>query len=222
MNEIMIEARGIVKSFGDVKVLKGVDLDIEQHKITSISGASGAGKTTLLQILGTLHTPDAGSLAIGGTQVHGLQRKALAEFRNQRIGFIFQFHRLLPEFSAVENVLMPAWIQGNDSSLHKSRAERLLKDLGMGSRLHHLPNQLSGGEQQRVAAARALMNEPDVVLADEPTGNLDSGNADSLFELFVELRDREGQTFVVVTHNEAMASRGDARLHLMDGNIALP
>ncbi len=222
MNEIMIEARGIVKSFGDVRVLKGVDLDIEQHKITSISGASGAGKTTLLQILGTLHTPDAGSLAIGGTQVHGLQRKALAEFRNQRIGFIFQFHRLLPEFSAVENVLMPAWIQGNDSSLHKSRAERLLKDLGMGSRLHHLPNQLSGGEQQRVAAARALMNEPDVVLADEPTGNLDSGNADSLFELFVELRDREGQTFVVVTHNEAMASRGDARLHLMDGNIALP
>lgn len=222
MNEIMIEARGIVKSFGDVRVLKGVDLDIEQHKITSISGASGAGKTTLLQILGTLHTPDAGSLAIGGTQVHGLQRKALAEFRNQRIGFIFQFHRLLPEFSAVENVLMPAWIQGNDSSLHKSRAERLLKDLGMGSRLHHLPNQLSGGEQQRVAAARALMNEPDVVLADEPTGNLDSGNADSLFELFVELRDREGQTFVVVTHNEAMASRGDARLHLIDGNIALP
>ena len=222
MNEIMIEARGIVKSFGDVRVLKGVDLDIEQHKITSISGASGAGKTTLLQILGTLHPPDAGALAIGGTQVHGLQGEALAEFRNQRIGFIFQFHRLLPEFSAVENVLMPAWIQGNDSSLHKSRAERLLKDLGMGSRLHHLPNQLSGGEQQRVAAARALMNEPDVVLADEPTGNLDSGNADSLFELFVELRDREGQTFVVVTHNEAMASRGDARLHLMDGNIALP
>lgn len=222
MNEIMIEARGIVKSFGDVRVLKGVDLDIEQHKITSISGASGAGKTTLLQILGTLHAPDAGALTIGGTQVHGLQGKALAEFRNQRIGFIFQFHRLLPEFSAVENVLMPAWIHGNDSSLHKSRAERLLKDLGMGSRLHHLPNQLSGGEQQRVAAARALMNEPDVVLADEPTGNLDSGNADSLFELFVELRDREGQTFVVVTHNEAMASRGDARLHLMDGNIALP
>ena len=222
MNEIMIEARGIVKSFGDVRVLKGVDLDIEQHKITSISGASGAGKTTLLQILGTLHTPDAGSLTIGGTQVDGLQGKALAEFRNRRIGFIFQFHRLLPEFSAVENVLMPAWIQGNDSSLHKSRAERLLKDLGLGSRLHHLPNQLSGGEQQRVAAARALMNEPDVVLADEPTGNLDSGNADSLFELFVELRDREGQTFVVVTHNEAMASRGDARLHLVDGNIALP
>lgn len=220
MNEIMIEARGIVKSFGDVRVLKGVDLNIEKHKITSISGASGAGKTTLLQILGTLHTPDAGELSIGGTRVEGLHGKALAEFRNQRIGFIFQFHRLLPEFTAVENVLMPAWIQGNDSALHKSRAERLLKDLGLGSRLHHLPNQLSGGEQQRVAAARALMNEPDVVLADEPTGNLDSGNADSLFELFVELRDREGQTFVVVTHNEAMADRGDARLHLVDGNIA--
>lgn len=220
MNEIMIEARGIVKSFGDVRVLKGVDLNIEKHKITSISGASGAGKTTLLQILGTLHTPDDGELSIGGTRVEGLQGKALAEFRNQRIGFIFQFHRLLPEFTAVENVLMPAWIQGNDSALHKGRAERLLKDLGLGSRLHHLPNQLSGGEQQRVAAARALMNEPDVVLADEPTGNLDSGNAESLFELFVELRDREGQTFVVVTHNEAMADRGDARLHLVDGNIA--
>jgi lipoprotein-releasing system ATP-binding protein len=222
MNEIMIEARGITKSYGQVTVLSGVDLDIEKHKITSISGASGAGKTTLLQILGTLNAPDAGSLTIGGTRVDGLKGNALSAFRNQRIGFIFQFHRLLPEFTAVENVLMPAWIQGNDSSRHKDRAERLLKDLGLGSRLHHLPNQLSGGEQQRVAAARALMNEPEVVLADEPTGNLDSGNADSLFELFIELRDREGQTFVVVTHNDAMAQRGDARLHLMDGRMAQP
>ncbi len=222
MKEIMIEAYGITKSYGQVTVLNGVDLEIEKHKITAISGASGAGKTTLLQILGTLDAPDSGTLSIGGTRVEGLQGNALSAFRNRRIGFIFQFHRLLPEFTAVENVLMPAWIQGNDSDRHKERAERLLKDLGLGSRLRHLPNQLSGGEQQRVAAARALMNEPDVVLADEPTGNLDSGNANSLFELFVELRDREGQTFVVVTHNDAMAARGDARLHLKDGQISSP
>lgn len=176
----------------------------------------------MLQILGTLNAPDSGSLTIGSTRVDGLKGNALSAFRNQRIGFIFQFHRLLPEFTAVENVLMPAWIQGNDSGRHKERAARLLKDLGLGSRLLHLPNQLSGGEQQRVAAARALMNEPDVVLADEPTGNLDSGNANSLFELFDELRDREGQTFVVVTHNDAMARRGDARLHLKDGRMTAP
>lgn len=219
MNEIMIEAHGITKSFGDVTVLKGLDLTIEKNKITSITGASGAGKTTLLQILGTLHTPDSGTLRIGGTELSQLDRKALAAFRNQRIGFIFQFHRLLPEFTALENVLMPAWIHGPETAHQKNRAERLLNDLGMGHRLHHHPSQLSGGEQQRVAAARALMNEPDVVLADEPTGNLDSGNAESLLELFIELRDREGQTFVVVTHNEGLAERGDARLHLIDGRL---
>ena len=219
MNEIMIEAQGITKAFGDVTVLKGLDLAIEKNKITSITGASGAGKTTLLQILGTLHTPDSGTLRIGGTEVSQLDRKALAAFRNRRIGFIFQFHRLLPEFTALENVLMPAWIHGPETALQKDRAQRLLNDLGMGHRLHHHPSQLSGGEQQRVAAARALMNEPDVVLADEPTGNLDSGNAESLLELFVELRDREGQTFVVVTHNEGLAERGDARLHLVDGRL---
>jgi lipoprotein-releasing system ATP-binding protein len=219
MNEIMIEAQGITKAFGDVTVLKGLDLAIEKNKITSITGASGAGKTTLLQILGTLHTPDSGTLRIGGTEVSQLDRKALAAFRNQRIGFIFQFHRLLPEFTALENVLMPAWIHGPETALQNDRAKRLLNDLGMGHRLHHHPSQLSGGEQQRVAAARALMNEPDVVLADEPTGNLDSGNAESLLELFVELRDREGQTFVVVTHNEGLAERGDARLHLVDGHL---
>lgn len=219
MNEIMIEAQGITKAFGDVTVLKGLDLAIEKNKITSITGASGAGKTTLLQILGTLHTPDSGTLRIGGTEVSRLDRKALAAFRNQRIGFIFQFHRLLPEFTALENVLMPAWIHGQETALQNDRAKRLLNDLGMGHRLHHHPSQLSGGEQQRVAAARALMNEPDVVLADEPTGNLDSGNAESLLELFVELRDREGQTFVVVTHNEGLAKRGDARLHLVDGRL---
>ena len=210
MNEIIIEARGITKSYGQVTVLNGVDLKIEKHKITSISGASGAGKTTLLQILGTLNSPDAGSLTIGDTCINELKGNALSTFRNKRIGFIFQFHRLLPEFTAVENVLMPAWIQGNDSNRYKDRAERLLKDLGLGSRFHHLPNQLSGGEQQRVAAARALMNEPDVVLADEPTGNLDSGNANSLFELFVELRDREGHHLGKRTRDLCWPRRGQS------------
>ncbi len=219
MNEIMIEARGLTKSFGDLEVLRGIDLDIRQNEITAITGASGAGKTTLLQILGTLHSPDAGQLRIGNQHIESLKGSELAAFRNQRIGFIFQFHRLLPEFSALENVLMPAWISGQDGSLEKARAERLLKDLGMGDRMHHAPNKLSGGEQQRVAAARALMNQPDVVLADEPTGNLDSGNADSLFNLFEELRDREGQTFVVVTHNNAMAKRGNRTLHMADGQF---
>ncbi|HBL37975.1 MAG TPA: lipoprotein-releasing system ATP-binding protein LolD [Flavobacteriales bacterium] len=215
----MIEARGLTKSFGDLEVLRGIDLDIRRNEITAITGASGAGKTTLLQILGTLHSPDAGQLRIGNQHIESLKGSELAAFRNQRIGFIFQFHRLLPEFSALENVLMPAWISGQDGSLEKARAERLLKDLGMGDRMHHAPNKLSGGEQQRVAAARALMNQPDVVLADEPTGNLDSGNADSLFNLFEELRDREGQTFVVVTHNNAMAKRGNRTLHMADGQF---
>jgi lipoprotein-releasing system ATP-binding protein len=219
MQEFMIQARGITKSFGDVEVLRGIDLDIRRNEITAITGASGAGKTTLLQILGTLHAPDSGTLQIGDQHVESLKGKALAAFRNQRIGFIFQFHRLLPEFSALENVLMPAWIFGEDGTREKDRAERLLRDLGLGDRMHHSPNQLSGGEQQRVAAARALMNEPDVVLADEPTGNLDSGNADSLFELFEELRDREGQTFVVVTHNNRMAQRGNHQLTLADGRL---
>jgi len=219
MNEIMIRARGIQKAFGDVEVLRGIDLDIPKNEITAITGASGAGKTTLLQILGTLHSPDNGELSIGDRPVHRLKGKELAQFRNRKIGFIFQFHRLLPEFNALENVLMPAWILGNDGAKEKDRAKRLLKDLGLGDRMTHAPNQLSGGEQQRVAAARALMNQPDVVLADEPTGNLDSGNADSLFELFEELRDREGQTFVVVTHNQSMAQRGNNTLRLADGRL---
>ncbi len=219
MNEIMIEARGITKSFGDLEVLRGIDLDIRRNEITAITGASGAGKTTLLQILGTLHSPDQGQLRIGDQHIESLKGGELAAFRNQRIGFIFQFHRLLPEFSALENVLMPAWISGQDGSREKARAERLLRDLGLGERMHHAPNKLSGGEQQRVAAARALMNQPDVVLADEPTGNLDSGNADSMYELFEELRDREGQTFVVVTHNNTMARRGNRTLHMADGLI---
>ena len=219
MNDLMIEARGIRKQFGDLEVLKNIDLDIRSQEITSIVGASGAGKTTLLQILGTLDAPDAGELKIRGEHVIGLKGRNLSAFRNSNIGFIFQFHRLLQEFSALENVLMPAWVAGKDDKGTKDRASGLLRDLGLGDRLTHLPAQLSGGEQQRVAAARSLMNNPAVVLADEPTGNLDSGNADSLFDLFVELRDREGQTFVVVTHNEKLAARGNRIVSMRDGLI---
>jgi len=219
MNDLMIEARGIRKQFGDLEVLKNIDLDIRSQEITSIVGASGAGKTTLLQILGTLDAPDAGELKIRGQHVNGLKGRNLSAFRNSNIGFIFQFHRLLQEFSALENVLMPAWVAGKDDQITKDRASGLLRDLGLGDRLTHLPAQLSGGEQQRVAAARSLMNNPAVVLADEPTGNLDSGNADSLFDLFVELRNREGQTFVVVTHNEKLAARGDRTVSMRDGLI---
>jgi len=219
MNDLMIEARAIRKQFGDLEVLKNIDLDIRSQEITSIVGASGAGKTTLLQILGTLDAPDAGELKIRGQHVNGLKGRNLSAFRNSNIGFIFQFHRLLQEFSALENVLMPAWVAGKDDQITKDRASGLLRDLGLGDRLTHLPAQLSGGEQQRVAAARSLMNNPAVVLADEPTGNLDSGNADSLFDLFVELRNREGQTFVVVTHNEKLAARGDRTVSMRDGLI---
>lgn len=219
MNSTMIQARGIAKKFGSFEVLKGIDLDIPKGEITSIVGASGAGKTTLLQILGTLNTPDAGTLRIGGQEVHALNRKQLAAFRNQHIGFIFQFHRLLPEFTALENVLMPAWIAGNDGKEYEQYATQLLVDLGLQDHLKQSPSTLSGGEQQRVAAARALMNRPSVVLADEPTGNLDSGNADSLFDLFVELRDRVQQTFIVVTHNEKLAQRGDHLIKLADGKL---
>lgn len=215
----IIEAQNVRKSFGEVEVLKGIDLVIPSGGISAVVGASGAGKTTLLQILGTLLAPDAGTLALRGTDVTRLKGKALASFRNQHIGFIFQFHRLLPEFNAVENVMMPAWVAGNDGKRTRERAERLLKDLGLGDRLTHSPAALSGGEQQRVAAARALMNEPAVILADEPTGNLDSGNAQSLFSLFQELRDREGATFVVVTHNLDLASSADQTLHIRDGRI---
>ncbi|MDA0303872.1 MAG: ABC transporter ATP-binding protein [Bacteroidetes bacterium] len=215
----MIEAKGIRKQFGDLEVLKNIDLEIRSQEITSIVGASGAGKTTLLQILGTLDKPDSGELMIGGKNISGLKGRSLSSFRNTNIGFIFQFHRLLPEFSALENVLMPAWVAGKDDQVTKDRAAGLLRDLGLGDRLSHRPAQLSGGEQQRVAAARSLMNGPAVVLADEPTGNLDSGNADSLFDLFVELRDREGQTFVVVTHNESLAARGDRTVIMRDGMI---
>jgi lipoprotein-releasing system ATP-binding protein len=215
----MIEARGITKQFDSFDVLKGIDLDIPKGQITSIVGASGAGKTTLLQILGTLNTPDSGTLRIDNQDVHTLNQKQLAAFRNQHIGFIFQFHRLLPEFTALENVLMPAWIAGRNDKEAEGYATKLLVDLGLQDNLQQSPSTLSGGEQQRVAAARALMNQPSVVLADEPTGNLDSGNADSLIDLFVEFRDRVKQTFIVVTHNEKLAQRGDHVIKLSDGKL---
>ena len=215
----MIEALGITKQFDSFDVLKGIDLDIPKGQITSIVGASGAGKTTLLQILGTLNTPDSGTLRIDNQDVHTLNQKQLAAFRNQHIGFIFQFHRLLPEFTALENVLMPAWIAGRNDKEAEGYATKLLVDLGLQDNLQQSPSTLSGGEQQRVAAARALMNQPSVVLADEPTGNLDSGNADSLIDLFEELRDRVKQTFIVVTHNEKLAQRGDHVIKLSDGKL---
>ncbi len=219
MNATMIEARGITKQFDSFDVLKGIDLDIPKGQITSIVGASGAGKTTLLQILGTLNTPDSGTLRIDNQDVHTLNQKQLAAFRNQHIGFIFQFHRLLPEFTALENVLMPAWIAGRNDKEAEGYATKLLVELGLQDNLQQSPSTLSGGEQQRVAAARALMNQPSVVLADEPTGNLDSGNADSLIDLFEELRDRVKQTFIVVTHNEKLAQRGDHVIKLSDGKL---
>jgi lipoprotein-releasing system ATP-binding protein len=219
MNPTIIQARGITKQFDSFDVLKGIDLDIPKGQITSIVGASGAGKTTLLQILGTLNTPDSGTLRIENQEVHALNRKQLAAFRNQHIGFIFQFHRLLPEFTALENVLMPAWIAGRNDKEAENYATQLLVDLGLRDHLQQSPSTLSGGEQQRVAAARALMNQPSVVLADEPTGNLDSGNADSLFDLFIELRDSVKQTFIVVTHNEKLAERGDQVIKLADGKL---
>ena len=215
----MIQAENIVKKYGDLEVLRGVDLTVESGEIVSIVGASGAGKTTLLQILGTLALPDAGTLSVGGQSTAGMSRRELSAFRNAHLGFVFQFHRLLPEFNALENVMMPAWIAGQKDSGSRSRATQLLKDLGLGHRLDHNPAELSGGEQQRVAVARALMNEPSVLLADEPSGNLDSENASALHDLFFDLRARLGQTIVLVTHNEDLANRADRMLRMADGRF---
>ena len=215
----MIQATNIVKRFGDLEVLRGVDLAVKSGEIVSIVGASGAGKTTLLQILGTLDVPDSGEVSVGGESTSGLSRRELSAFRNAHMGFVFQFHRLLPEFNALENVLMPAWIAGAPQRESRERAAQLLDDLGLGHRLDHNPSELSGGEQQRVAVARALMNQPSVLLADEPSGNLDSENAAKLHDLFFELRERHGQTIVLVTHNEQLAQRADRMLRMADGQF---
>ena len=215
--EAIIEARGIEKSFGNLKVLKGVDLTVSRSEVLSIMGASGAGKTTLLQILGTLSTPDSGSLVIDNIDVLGLDGRLLALFRNTKVGFVFQFHHLLPEFTAAENVMIPALIAGKSSKEARREAEAMLGDLGLSGRTGHKPSELSGGEQQRVAIARALINHPSVVFADEPSGNLDSLTKKDLHNLFFSLRDRLGQTFVIVTHDPELASMCDRSLFMRDG-----
>ena len=215
----MIEARGIRKRFGTLDVLKGVDLQVAKGEVVSIVGASGAGKSTLLQIIGTLDRADVGTIAINGTDVSTLGTKALSAFRNKHIGFVFQFHHLLPEFTALENAMMPGLIAGKSRSECTPRSEELLSRLGIIERKEHKPRQLSGGEQQRVAVARALFNSPDVILADEPSGNLDSAHARELHTLFFELRKDLGQSFVIVTHNEELAGMADRKLAIRDGVI---
>ena len=215
----MIEIKGVTKSFGSLQVLKGIDLRIEKGEIVSIVGPSGAGKTTLLQILGTLDKPDSGSVVVDGIETSTLSTNKLSEFRNMHLGFVFQFHQLLPEFTAIENIMIPAYIAGMKPKEARSRAEELLAFMGLSDRATHKPNELSGGEKQRVAVARALMNNPAVILADEPSGSLDSKNKEELHKLFFELRDKFGQTFVIVTHDETLATLTDRTIHLKDGRI---
>ena len=213
----MIKARGIEKSFGSLKVLKGVDININKAEVVSIMGASGAGKSTLLQILGTLSTPDAGSLIIDGVDILKLDSRGLAEFRNLRLGFVFQFHHLLPEFTALENVMIPAFIAGRSRKDAEQHAKELLADMGLGERLTHKPSELSGGEQQRVAIARALINKPAVLFADEPSGNLDTRTKEEIHNLFFDLREKYGQTVVIVTHDPDLAKMCDRSLFMVDG-----
>ena len=216
----MLKATGIVKSYGNLTVLKSIDLFIEKGKVISIVGASGAGKSTLLHILGTLDHPDQGRVHLNDVELTQLRGNDLAQYRNQNIGFIFQFHNLLPEFTALENVCIPAYLANNKSEKEiEGRGEYLLKLLGIGGRMNHKPSEMSGGEQQRTAVARALMNNPLVVFADEPSGNLDSKNAEELHDLFFRLRDEYGQTFVIVTHNEELANMADQKLEIKDGII---
>jgi len=215
----MITATGITKSYGNLQVLKGVDVHINKGEVVSIVGASGAGKSTLLHILGTLDRPDAGKVMFEQQVVTAMNSRQLAQFRNKHIGFIFQFHNLLPEFTALENVCIPAFIAKADVKESEQRALELLQFLGLGERAQHKPNQLSGGEQQRVAVARALMNNPDVILADEPSGNLDSKNARELHQLFFTLREKYNQTFVIVTHNDELAALADRALVMKDGRL---
>ena len=215
----MIRAIGITKSYGDLKVLKGIDLNISEKEVVSIVGASGAGKTTLLQILGTLDNPDSGTIFYEGTDICRLKGKMLASFRNNNIGFVFQFHQLLPEFTALENVCIPAYIAGKSKIEAEGKASELLVFLGLSGRLDHKPSELSGGEQQRVAVARALINSPSVILADEPSGNLDSENKNELHKLFFKLRDTFGQTIIIVTHDRQLAAMSDRILQIKDGLI---
>ena len=214
----MLQASNIFKSHGQLKVLRGINLEIKKSEIVSIVGASGAGKSTLLHILGTLDSPDQGKVMIEGVEVFKLPPKKIASFRNSKIGFVFQFHNLLPEFSAIENVCIPAYIGGRDKSI-VARAAELLQLLGIEDRSHHKPSELSGGEQQRVAVARALINDPAIVFADEPSGNLDSANAEGLHRLFFDLRDQFDQTFVIVTHNDQLADMADRKLEIKDGIV---
>lgn len=217
----MIQLEGITKSFGSLQVLKGIDLEIAKGEVVSIVGPSGAGKTTLLQIMGTLDKPDSGRIVLNGTEVNRLKEKELSAFRNREIGFVFQFHQLLPEFTAVENVMMPALIQGKPMGTARKEALDILAFLGLSERGSHKPAELSGGEKQRVAVARALINHPSVILADEPSGSLDTQNKGELHQLFFDLRDKLGQTFVIVTHDEGLAAQTDRTIHMIDGKIKI-
>lgn len=215
----MITGKNIHKKYGPVEVLKGVDLSISKAEVVAIAGPSGSGKSTLLHILGTLDKADSGTVMMNNVEINSLSGNALAAFRNKHIGFVFQFHHLLPEFSALENVCIPGWLAGRKKTEVKAEAEKLLNMLGLAERMENKPNQLSGGEQQRVAVARALINQPDIIFADEPTGNLDSANAKELHELFFDLRNKFNQTFLVVTHNEELAKLSDRVLYMKDGKI---
>jgi lipoprotein-releasing system ATP-binding protein len=216
----MLEAISIEKSYGALKVLKGVDLTVKQGEVVAIVGASGAGKSTLLHMLGTLDTPDKGRILVNQQDVFSQSAKDLASFRNRHIGFVFQFHNLLPEFTALENVMIPGLLSGRKESEVRSASEQLLEELGLKDRIHHKPSEMSGGEQQRTAVARALINSPDMILADEPSGNLDSKNAQELHELFFKLREKRNQTFIIVTHNPVFAEMADRKLEMRDGVIA--
>lgn len=215
----MIQLKNITKSFGSLQVLRGIDLSVEEGQVVSIVGPSGAGKTTLLQIMGTLDKADSGQVIINGQDISALNQKKLSRFRNKHLGFVFQFHQLLPEFTALENIMIPAFIGGADKQEAEERARELLQFMGLADRATHKPNELSGGEKQRVAVARALVNHPDVIMADEPSGSLDSQNKEELHKLFFDLRDKYGQTFVIVTHDESLATLTDRTIHMKDGII---